>query len=102
MSGLFPCLVFFATPPTPSPFQMLKTEGGCEAGALRQGPKKECRDSMIHKAELFNGWMHVEHSAPAEPGSPQNRRRRLNGKPHCNHRTQRNTSWVTAKDQRLA
>lgn len=80
---------------------MLKTEGGCEAGALRQGPKKECRDSMIHKAELFNGWMHVEHSAPAEPGSPQNRRR-LNGKPHCNHRTRRNTSWVTAKDQRLA
>lgn len=23
----------------------------CEAGALRQGPKKECRDSMIHKTE---------------------------------------------------
>ncbi|KAJ4932523.1 hypothetical protein JOQ06_010941 [Pogonophryne albipinna] len=25
--------------------------GSCEAGALRRGPKKECRDSMIHKAE---------------------------------------------------
>lgn len=25
--------------------------GSDEAGALRQGPKKEFRDSMIHKAE---------------------------------------------------
>lgn len=66
---------------------MLKTEGSCEAGALRRGPKKECRDSMIHKAELFNGWMHVEHSAPAEPGSPKNRCR-LNGKRQFNYSTQ--------------
>lgn len=85
VSGLFPCLLFYFAPP--SPFQMLKTEGSCEAGALRRGPKKECRDSMIHKAELFNGWMHVEHSAPAEPGSPKNRCR-LNGEPQCNYSTQ--------------
>lgn len=55
------------------PLSDVQIQGSCEAGALRRGPKKECRDSMIHKAELFNGWMHVEHSAPAEPGSPQNR-----------------------------
>lgn len=62
------CWVFFSLP-----LSDVQIEGSCEAGALRRGPKKECRDSMIHKAELFNGWMHVEHSAPAEPGSPQNR-----------------------------
>lgn len=56
---------------------------------------------MIHKAELFNGWMHVEHSAPAEPGSPQNRCR-LRAKPRCNNRAQRNTSWVSANNQHLA
>lgn len=31
--------------------QMFQTVGSCEAGAPRRGPKEECRDSMIHKAE---------------------------------------------------